>query len=72
MAYQFTFTDRFKKHFKKLNGTEKKQLMNKLELLAETRCIRLSEPRGFREQRNFLNAASTWISASSGSTKEML
>ena len=35
MAYQFTFTDRFQKHFKKLNAKEKKQLMNKLELLSE-------------------------------------
>ena len=35
MAYQFTFTDRFKKHFKKLNANEKKQLMSKLELLSE-------------------------------------
>ena len=35
MAYQFTFTDRFKKHFKKLNANKKKQLMSKLELLSE-------------------------------------
>jgi mRNA-degrading endonuclease RelE of RelBE toxin-antitoxin system len=35
MAYQFTFTDRFKKHFKKLSTNEKKQLHNKLELLSE-------------------------------------
>ena len=35
MAYQFTLTDRFQKHFKKLNANEKKQLMNKLELLSE-------------------------------------
>ena len=35
MAYQFTFTDRFQKHFKTLTASEKKQLMNKLLLLAE-------------------------------------
>ena len=35
MAFQFTFTDRFQKHFKTLTDTEKKQLQNKLRLLAE-------------------------------------
>ncbi len=35
MAYQFTFTRRFQKHFKSLTEQEKKQLRNKLELLAE-------------------------------------
>ena len=35
MAYQFTFTSRFQKHFKSLTSQEKKQLKNKLELLAE-------------------------------------
>ena len=35
MAYEFTFTPRFQKHFKGLNAQEKKQLKNKLELLAE-------------------------------------
>jgi addiction module toxin, RelE/StbE family len=35
MAYQFTFTRRFQKHFKALTEQEKKQLRNKLELLAE-------------------------------------
>lgn len=35
MAYEFTFTPRFKKHFKNLNAQEKKQLKNKLELLAK-------------------------------------
>lgn len=36
MVYRYTFTDRFKKHFKKLNANEKKQLMGKLELLRES------------------------------------
>ena len=35
MAYQITFTKRFEKHFKDLNAQEKKQLQNKLRLLAE-------------------------------------
>lgn len=35
MAYEFTFTPRFQKHFKGLTAQEKKQLKNKLELLAE-------------------------------------
>ena len=34
MAYQYTFTERFQKHFKELTQIEKKQLMKKLELLA--------------------------------------
>ncbi len=35
MSYQFTFTNRFKKHFKSLSTIEKKQLSNKLKLLSE-------------------------------------
>ena len=35
MAYQIRLTKRFKKHFKNLNAQEKKQLQNKLRLLAE-------------------------------------
>ena len=34
MAYEFTFTPRFQKHFKGLTAQEKKLLKNKLELLA--------------------------------------
>lgn len=34
MAYEFVFTEKFKKHFAKLNNNEKKQLKNKLELLS--------------------------------------
>ena len=36
MAYKFTFIPRFQKHFKGLTVQEKKQLKNKLELLAQT------------------------------------
>lgn len=35
MAYAFSFTPRFQKHFKDLTVQEKKQLKNKLQLLAE-------------------------------------
>ena len=35
MAYKFTFTDRFKKSFKSFTDTEKKQISNKLKLLAD-------------------------------------
>lgn len=35
MAYEFTFTPCFQKHFKDLTVQEKKQLKNKLQLLAE-------------------------------------
>ena len=35
MAYELTFTDRFHKHFKKMTETEKRQIMNKLSMLAE-------------------------------------
>ncbi len=35
MAYQFTFTGRFQKHYKTLTAQEKNQLRKKLELLAD-------------------------------------
>ena len=35
MAFQITFTDRFQKHYRDLTETEKKQLRNKLAILAE-------------------------------------
>lgn len=35
MTYRFTFTKRFRKHFKDLTAQEKKQLQNKLQFLAE-------------------------------------
>jgi len=34
MIYQFTFTDRFQKHYKRLTVQEKNQLKKKLDLLA--------------------------------------
>lgn len=35
MAFQITFTDRFRKHYNNLAEAEKKQLRNKLALLSE-------------------------------------
>ena len=35
MAYKITYTERFLKHFKSLTDQEKKQLKNKLDILAE-------------------------------------
>ena len=35
MAYRFTFTNRFQKHYKTLTAQEKKILSKKLELLSE-------------------------------------
>ena len=69
MAYEFTFTPRFQKHFKGLTVQEKKQLKNKLELLAENPPIRRCALNASREPRIFLSAASTWTSALSGITK---
>ena len=68
MAYEFTFTPRFQKHFKGLTVQEKKQLKNKLELLAENPSHPSLRTKR-REPRIFLSAASTWTSALSGITK---
>lgn len=35
MSYQFTYTNRFQKHYKSLTETEKKQLKNKLKIFSE-------------------------------------
>ncbi len=35
MAYQFTFTPRFQKHYSTLSANERKQIARKLKLLAE-------------------------------------
>ena len=35
MAFQITFTDRFQKHYSDLTESERKQLRNKLAILAE-------------------------------------
>ena len=35
MNYEFTYSDKFKKHYKKMSVTEKKQIANKLTLLSK-------------------------------------
>jgi len=35
MNYEFAYSDKFKKHYKKLSETEKKQIANKLLLLSK-------------------------------------
>ncbi|HHV16387.1 MAG TPA: type II toxin-antitoxin system mRNA interferase toxin, RelE/StbE family [Gelria sp.] len=46
-AYRITYTERFKKHYKKLHHNEKKQIKRKVEMLAENpkhpslRCKRI-------------------------------
>lgn len=69
MAYEFTFTPRFQKHFKGLTVQEKKQLKNKLELLAENPSHPSLRTKRIQGTRIFLSAASTWTSALSGITK---
>ena len=46
MAYKFTFTPRFQKHFRKLTTQEKNQLKNKLELLVENPSLRTKRIQG--------------------------
>lgn len=70
MAYEFTFTSRFQKHFKDLTAQEKRQLKNKLELLAQNLPIRHYEQSVFKGQQISLNVASIWIFALSGIMRE--
>ena len=69
MAYEFTFTPRFQKHFKGLTSQEKKQLKNKLELLAQNPFHPSLRTRGFRAPQTCSSAASTWTFALSGIMK---
>lgn len=69
MAYEFTFTPRFQKHFKDLTAQEKKQLKNKLELLAENPSHPSLRTKRIQGTTDLLSAASTWTSALSGITK---
>ena len=70
MAFEFTFTLRFQKSFKKLTDQEKKQLKKSWFFWQRIHPILLCAPSAFREPMTCLSAASTWISASYGSTKE--
>jgi len=35
MQFEFTYSDKFKKHYKKMNDDAKKQIVNKLDLLSK-------------------------------------
>ena len=69
MAYEFTFTPRFQKHFKELTAQEKKRLKAKLELLAENPSHPSLRTKGYKVQPIFLSVVSTWTSVLSGTTK---
>lgn len=69
MAYELTFTPRFQKHFKALTVQEKKQLKNKLQLLAENSSHPSLRTKRIQGTTDLLSAASIWISALSGITK---
>ena len=69
MAFQLTLTPRFEKNFKALTAQEKKQVQNKLRLLAENPLHPSCASNASRAVQGFSSAASTWISASSGGWK---
>ena len=57
MSYEFTYTPRFKKHFKNLSAQEKKRLKSKMELLSETPYIPPCALNASREPLICMNAA---------------
>ena len=71
MAYQSTFTNRFQKHYRSLADKEKRQLANRLELMAENPAhpsLRTKRIQGTADLFD-MSAASTWISVSFGTTR---
>lgn len=63
MAYEFTFTPRFQKHFRKLTEQEKNQLKIKLKLLAENPSHPSLRTKRIQEPLISLSAAPIWTSA---------
>lgn len=59
MAYGFTFTPRFQKHFKGLTTQEKKQLKKNLSFWPRTLLIHHCVLSVFKEPLTFLSAVST-------------
>jgi hypothetical protein len=57
MAYEFTFTPRFQKHFKGLTAQEKKQLKKNRNSWRRTPPTRRFVPSGFRAPQIFSSAA---------------
>ena len=69
MAYEFTFTPRFQKHFKGLTAQEKSSLKTSWNFWPKILPTRRCGPNASRGPQTFLSAASTWTSALSGITK---
>lgn len=68
-AYEFTFTPRFQKHFKDLTAQEKKQLKNKLKLLAENPSHPSLRTKRIQGTTDLFECSVTWTSVLSGITK---
>lgn len=66
MAYQFTFTKRFQKHFKDLTAQEKSSFKTNCSFWPKILCTHPSARNASREPGIYLSAASTWTSALSG------
>ena len=71
MAYEFTFTPRFQKHFKDLTVQEKSSLKTSWNFWPKILPIRRCALNASREPRIFLSAASTWIFALFGIMREI-
>ena len=69
MAFEFTFTARFQKNFKKLTEQEKKQLKKKLILLAENPSHPSLRTKRIQGTSDLLNAVLTWTFGLSGTMK---
>ena len=70
MAYEFTFTPRFQKHFKDLTVQEKGSLKTSWNCCLRILPIRHCEQSEFKGKRISLSAASTWIFTLSGIMRE--
>ena len=71
MAYEFTFTPRFQKHFKDLTVQEKSGLKTSWNSWLRTHPTRHYGQSGFKGQQISLSAASTWIFALFGIMREI-
>lgn len=69
MAFEFTFTARFQKNFKKLTEQEKKQLKKKLILLAENPSHPSLRTKRIQGTSDLLNAVLTWTFGLSGTMR---
>lgn len=47
--YKITYTERFKKHYKKLHPNEKKQIKNKIEILTKDPSLRTKRIQGIKD-----------------------